>query len=90
LENIIMTVNEALRLIAGFFVLLSVAFGSPIGHPAVFAAAGASAGVAVARLVVSRFRMPRLVAVLATVVWAVLVVAAAVYTIAAIALSNFE
>lgn len=75
---------------AALAVLISVATGSPFGHPALFAAATAAAGVAVARLVLSRFRIPRPLAVLGTVVWATLVSAAAVYTIAAIALSNFE
>lgn len=71
-------------------VLASSAMGSPIGHPAVIAGLAAVAGVSVARLVLSRFRIPRPLAVLGTAVWASLVASAAVSTMAAVALSDFD
>lgn len=90
------TTNPALTHIIGsttgaaLAVLINVYIGVPFQRPIEFVVFGALVGLAIAHFLGDRVRLSGAPAVLAFVLWSVLVLWALVFIVAAIALSNFE
>ncbi len=75
---------------AALGVLMTVFAGGLPGGPFVLPTMTAVLGVAAMKWVAGNLRPPRWAVVAAVVLWTIIVIAASVYVIAAIALSNFE
>lgn len=75
---------------AALAVLINVYVGAPFERPIAFVVAAALAGLAAAYFFGDRVRLSGAPAILALVAWAILVLSALVFVVAAIALSNFE
>lgn len=76
--------------LAAIAVLISVYLGAPTAHPIQFILAMGAAGGGLGALIGDRVRHHRTLSRVYLVVWAALILLAAVYVVAAIAISNFE